>query len=98
MASTFKDENTAHAQQVCADWYEYARAALAAGDTKTALYWQNGAAAHFVKVQHRMGTLKATMESCVLQQRKNTFLDAQYHAKFLGIKLVHAGNFEHVWL
>lgn len=98
MAYKFKDELTAHNQQVCADWYGYARAAMAAGDTEKALYWQNGAAAHMVKVQHRMGTLEATMQSCVLQQRKAAFLEAQYHAKFLGIKLEHKGNFEQVWL
>ena len=98
MAFTFKDELTAHAQEVCAQMYAYAREAQDDKNFEEAVTWQNSAAAHMVKVQHRMGILKAIMESCVLQQRKNAFLDAQYHAKFLGIKLVHAGNFEQVWL
>lgn len=48
-------------QIVCADWYSYARQELLQGNEKAALYWQNGAAAHFVKTAHYMGILSALL-------------------------------------
>lgn len=89
----FNPELTAYNQTVCTRMYANARAALAAGNEQEAIVWQNGAAAHFVKVQHRMGTLQATMDSCVFQQRKRAFLAAQYAAKLQGINLVNDGSF-----